>query len=59
MARKFKAFVERPKPKKRPRRHTKKLNKHVKISSKKYNRQGRPQQLTALPKYPILIRSWA
>ena len=43
MARKFKAFVERPKPKKRPRRHTKKLNKHVKRSSKKYNRQGRPQ----------------
>jgi hypothetical protein len=43
MARKFKAFIERPKPKKRPRRHTKKLNKHVKRSSKKYNRQGRPQ----------------
>ena len=44
MARKFKAFVERPKPRKRPRRHSKKLNKHTKRQTKKYNRQGRPQQ---------------
>ena len=59
MARKFKAFIERPKPRKRPRRHSKKLNKNVKRSSKKYRRQGRPQSLTVLPKYPIVIRSWA
>jgi hypothetical protein len=39
MARKFKAFVERDKPKKRPRRHRKNLNK--KSTYKKYNRQGR------------------
>ena len=30
MARKFKAYVERSKPPKRPRRHTKKLNKNFK-----------------------------
>ena len=43
MARKFKAFVERPKPRKRPRRHKKNLSKSEKTSHKKYNRQGRPQ----------------
>ena len=43
MARKFKAFVERPKPRKRPGRHTKKLNKHFKRQYKPYNRQGRKQ----------------
>ena len=43
MAKKFKAFIERDKPKKRPRRHAKKLNKNKKRSYKKYNRQGRPQ----------------
>ena len=48
MARKFKDFVERPKPRKRPGRHTKNLNKHKKRMNKnekrdfkKYNRQGR------------------
>jgi len=41
MARKFKDFVERPKPKKRPRRHTKSLNKSKKRDYKKYNKQGR------------------
>ena len=41
MARKFKAYVERPKPCKRPRRHTKKLNKNFKRHYKPYNRQGR------------------
>tara|TARA_R100001126_G_C4786280_1_gene129634 strand:- start:211 stop:339 length:129 start_codon:yes stop_codon:yes gene_type:complete len=41
MARKFKAFVERPKPRKRPRRHKKKLSKNEKRDYKKYNRQGR------------------
>ena len=30
MAKKFKAFIERDKPKKRPGRHTKRLNKHKK-----------------------------
>ena len=39
MARKFKAFVERDKTRKRPRRHRKNLNK--KSTYKKYNRQGR------------------
>jgi|TARA_B100000424_G_C22603910_1_gene337187 hypothetical protein len=39
--RKFKDFIPREKPKKRPRRHTKSLNKHKKRSYKKYNRQGR------------------
>jgi len=38
---KFKNFVPREKPKKRPRRHKKNLNKHEKRSFKKYNRQGR------------------
>jgi len=41
MAKKFKAFVQRDKPKKRPRRHKKTLNKSEKRSYKKYNRQGR------------------
>ena len=50
MARKFKAFIERPKPRKRPRRHTKSLNKHKKRQVKSYNRQGRKQQLD---KYPL------
>ena len=39
MARKFKDFVPRPKPNKRPRVHKK--NKQEKRSFKKYNRQGR------------------
>jgi hypothetical protein len=39
----FKHFVPRPKPRKRPRRHTKNLNKHKKRSHKPYNRQGRSQ----------------
>ena len=43
MAKKFKAFKERDKSRKRPRRHSKSLNKHKKRSHKKYNRQGRPQ----------------
>jgi|TARA_B100000519_G_scaffold133805_1_gene115615 hypothetical protein len=41
MARKFKAYVERPKPKKRPRVHKKNKNKQEKRMQKKYNRQGR------------------
>tara|TARA_R100001082_G_scaffold77664_1_gene45470 strand:+ start:306 stop:431 length:126 start_codon:yes stop_codon:yes gene_type:complete len=41
MAKKFKAYVERPKPKKRPRVHKKNKNKQEKRSFKKYNRQGR------------------
>ena len=41
MARKFKDFVPRPKPKKRPRVHKKNINKQEKRSFKKYNRQGR------------------
>ena len=41
MARKFKAYVERPKPNKRPRVHKKNKNKSEKRSQKKYNRQGR------------------
>jgi|TARA_R100000773_G_scaffold38443_1_gene33601 hypothetical protein len=41
MARKFKSFEERPKPKKRPRVHKKSKNKQEKRSFKKYNRQGR------------------
>ena len=40
---KFVHFVPRPKPRKRPGRHTKNLNKSKKRSYKKYNRQGRPQ----------------
>jgi len=39
MAKKFKSFEERPKPKRRPGRHRKNLNKHS--TFKKYNRQGR------------------
>ena len=38
---KFVHFEPRPKPRKRPRRHTKTLNKHKKRCYKKYNRQGR------------------
>jgi len=38
---KFTHFVPRDKPPKRPRRHTKSLNKSKKRSYKKYNRQGR------------------
>tara|TARA_R100000008_G_scaffold41219_1_gene23729 strand:- start:522 stop:647 length:126 start_codon:yes stop_codon:yes gene_type:complete len=41
MARKFKDFIPRPKPRKRPRRHKKNLNKQEKRSFKIYNRQGR------------------
>ena len=40
---KFVHFVPRPKPRKRPGRHTKNLNKKKKIYYKKYTRQGRPQ----------------
>ena len=40
---KFTHFVPRDKPKKRPRRHTKRPNKAAKRHMKKYNRQGRPQ----------------
>jgi len=40
---KFTHFVPRDKPRKRPRRHSKSLNKHAKRSYKKYNRQGRKQ----------------
>jgi len=40
---KFTHFVPRPKPKKRPRRHKKRLNKNEKRDYKKYNRQGRTQ----------------
>ena len=38
---KFKEFTPRPKPRKRPGRHKKSLNKNEKRSYKKYNRQGR------------------
>jgi len=41
MAKKFKAFVERDKPRKRPRRHKKSLNKNERTHHKKYNGQGR------------------
>ena len=41
MARKFKAYVERPKTKKRTRVHKKNKNKSEKRMFKKYNRQGR------------------
>ena len=37
----FKNFTPRPKPKKRPTRHKKNLNKQQKRIQKKYNRQGR------------------
>jgi len=39
MARKFKDFVERPQPRKRPGRHSKKPNKGSK--RKRYRRQGK------------------
>jgi hypothetical protein len=38
---KFTTYVERPKPKKRPRVHKKNMNKQEKRQTKKYNRQGR------------------
>jgi len=37
----FKEYTPRPRPRKRPGRHTKSLNKHKKRSYKKYNGQGR------------------
>jgi len=37
----FKNFVPRPKPRKRPGRHKKSMNKSEKRSFKKYNGQGR------------------
>jgi len=40
---KFTHYVPRPKPKKRPRIHKKRLNKNEKRCYKKYNRQGRKQ----------------
>ena len=40
MAKKFKAFEERPKPRERPRRHKKNLNKQEKRMQKKYNDDG-------------------
>ena len=44
MARKFKAFIERDKPKKRgARQHKKNKNKSEKRDHKPYNRQGRKQ----------------
>ena len=52
--RKFTNFVPRPKPKKRPGRHTKSLNKSKKRSYKKYNRQGRWQIF--LNNYPIVMK---
>ena len=52
MARKFKDFVERDKPRKRPRRHCKSPNKKKKLQhNKKYNRQGRTT-MSDLPKIP-------
>jgi hypothetical protein len=45
MARKFKDFVVRDQPRKRPRRHSKNPNKKKKLqNNKKYNRQGRRQK---------------
>mgnify|MGYP001498123527 CR=1 FL=1 len=42
MARKFKSFETRDKPKKRgPRKHKKSLNKNERTHHKKYHRQGR------------------
>jgi hypothetical protein len=41
--RKFTHFIPREKPKKRPRRHKKNLNKNEKRDYKSYHRQGRPQ----------------
>jgi len=43
MARKFKDFVERDQPRKRPGRHQKSLNKNEKRDYKPYNKQGRKQ----------------
>jgi len=40
---KFVHFMPRPKPRKRPRRHKKSLNKNEKRDHKPYNRQGRKQ----------------
>jgi len=37
----FSSFVPRAKPRKRPRRHKKTLNKNEKRCYKKYNKQGR------------------
>ena len=52
--RKFTNFVPRPKPRKRPRRHSKSLNKHKKRSYKPYNRQGRWQN--KINDYPIVMK---
>ena len=41
MAKKFKDFIARAKPKKRPGVHKKRKNKNEKRDFKKYNRQGR------------------
>jgi len=49
---KFVHFVPRPKPRKRPGRHSKNLNKSKKRSYKKYNRQGRWQTSHNLIYYP-------
>ena len=38
---KYTSFIPRDKPRKRPRRHKKNLNKSEKRMYKKYNRQGR------------------
>ena len=38
---KFTHYIPRDKPKKRPRRHKKNLNKNERTHYKKYNRQGR------------------
>ena len=55
MAKKFKAFVERDKPRKRPRRHKKNLSKSEKRDHKPYNRQGRKQQINC---EAILFNPW-
>ena len=44
--RKFVNFVPRPKPRKRPGRHKKRLNKNEKRSYKKYHKQGRGKWVT-------------
>ena len=41
MAKKFKSFETRDKPRKRPRRHKKSLNKNERTHHKKYIGQGR------------------
>jgi hypothetical protein len=51
MARKFKAFVERPKPRKRPRRHKKNLNKNEKRIPDKADELARLYNKTKDPKY--------